>query len=187
MTSTIKQEIKKKRALFRQYKCNWSPFSRQEFSAQRNKATKLLRRTEPACGLKLYRESLSNQASSTTSFWDFARSLAGRSHHHPIPDIYLSEDNPINSPSEKADAFNTFFAKQTHLDSKSHLDPKLSSNNEEEFSSISTTPVHVFEVLSSLPRQKAPGMDGVTNYLLRECTSGVAPSLVLLFNHSFAG
>ena len=151
-----------------------------------------MRQAERVHGLKLYQESLSNQSSSHTparraSQWDVARSLAGCSHHHPIPDIYLSEDNPINSPSEKADAFNTFFAKQTHLDSKSHLDPKLSSNNEEEFSSISTTPVHVFEVLSSLPRQKAPGMDGVTNYLLRECTSGVAPSLVLLFNHSFAG
>ena len=116
MTSTIEQGIKKKRALFRQYKRNLSPSSRQEFNSQRNKVTNLLRRAERAHGLKLYRESLSNQSSSTTSFWDFARSLAGRSHHHPIPDIYLSEDNPINSPSGKADAFNTFFAEQTHLD-----------------------------------------------------------------------
>ena len=168
MTNPIEQEIKKQ-GLFWQYKRNLSPFSQQEFNTQHNKVTKLLRQAEQAQGLKLYWESLSNQSSSTTSFWDVGRSLAAHSHHHPIPDIYLSEDNPSNSPSGKADAFNTFFAEQTHLDdSKSQLDPKLLSNNEEEFSSISTTPVHVFEILFSLPRRKAAGMDGVTNYLLFE-------------------
>ncbi len=187
ITSAIEQEIKTKRALFRQYKRSPSQQSRLAFNTQRNKVTQLLRRAERAHVLQLYRTSSCTQSSSRPRFWDFVRSLSGHSQHPPIPDIHLAEDQPISTSNEKADAFNTFFAKQTHLDdSKSKLDPTSLTNNEEEFSSISTTPASVFQILSSLPRRKAPGIDGVPNYLLRECASGIASSLALLFNRSFA-
>ena len=58
--------------------------------------------------------------------------------------------------------------------------------NDEEFSHLSTTPADVFQVLASLPRRKAPGLDGVTTYLLKEYARGIVASLSGLFNRSFA-
>ena len=58
--------------------------------------------------------------------------------------------------------------------------------NDEEFSHLSTTPADVFQVLASLPHRKAPGLDGVTTYLLKEYARGIVASLSGLFNRSFA-
>ena len=50
-----------------------------------------------------------------------------------------------------------------------------------------TTASDVYDVLSALPRRKAPGLDGITTHLLRECARGlIASSLALLFNRSFS-
>ena len=37
-----------------------------------------------------------------------------------------------------------------------------------------------------MTRRKAPGLDDVTSYLLKECARGIAASLSDLFNRSFA-
>ena len=112
-------------------------------------------------------------------------SLAGSSHRSPIPDLNHG-DSVLSSPTDKAEALNAFFVQQTHL-SGSDASPDASSVpvNEENFSQLSTTPADVFDVLSSLPRRKAPGLDGVTTCLLKECAQGIACSLCCLFNRSF--
>ena len=187
MNSSLEKEIKRKRSLFRQYKRTSTPACRQAFNEQRNRVTKLLRKAERAHVLKLYRDSKSATSStSQPSFWDFMQSLSGSTHRSPIPDLH-DEHGTFTSAREKAAALNSFFVRQTHLIG-SHSTPDVSSLpiNEEVFSQLSTTPADVFRVLSSLPRRKAPGMDGVTTHLLKECASGIAVSLSDLFNRSFA-
>ena len=108
---------------------------------------------------------------------------------HVIVHPSLHDDqNEFSTSKEKADALNAFFVKQTYLDGADRS-PDLSSlsiNAEDEFSTLATTPADVFRILSTLPRHKAPGLDSITTYLLRESASGIASSLALLFNRSFS-
>ena len=114
------------------------------------------------------------------------RSLSGTSHRPPIPDL-TDGGVTYSTATEKASALNSFFVKQTFLDGQDGT-PDSSSLpvNEDELLAFSTTASDVFDVLSALPQRKAPGLDGNTTHLLRECARGIASSLALLFNRSFS-
>ena len=114
------------------------------------------------------------------------RSLSGSSHRMPIPDLQVAEGELLSTDVAKAEALNEFFARQTHLDGSDGV-PDVSelSHNDEELTLLNTTPADVFAILSRLPRRKAPGLDGITTYLLRECARSIASSLATLFNCSF--
>ena len=107
------------------------------------------------------------------------RSLSGTSHRPPIPD-WTDGGVTYSTATEKASALNSFFVKQTFLDGQDGT-PDSSSLpvNEDELLAFSTTASDVFDVLSALrlPQRKAPGLDGITTHLLRECARGIASSL----------
>ena len=54
------------------------------------------------------------------------------------------------------------------------------------FTTLHTTPGDVYQVLSKLKPGKAPGLDDTPPLLLSNCAKGIANSLCLLFNRSFA-
>ena len=190
ITASLEKEIKLKRSLFRQYKRSKADADRQLFNHQRNRVTKLLRKAERAYVLSLYRDSRSSASpTGSTSFWDFMRSLSGRTHRPPIPDLQHLDPHKglLSSPQEKAEALNSFFVQQSDLHGRDSA-PDVSDLpiNPEKFDTICTTPSEVYNILASLPKRKAPGMDGVTTRLLRETARTIAPSLAVLFNRSFS-
>ena len=80
-----------------------------------------------------------------------------------------------------------FFVRQTFLHEDGHpVDISSIPTNTDTVSAFTTTPVDVVGVLQSLPKRKAPGQDGITTDLLCLCSSGIATSLSVLFNRSFA-
>ena len=54
-------------------------------------------------------------------------------------------------------------------------------------SSFSISPRDVFDILSTLKPEKAPGSDDLLLRLLRFCARGISASLAKLFNLSFSG
>ena len=79
----------------------------------------------------------------------------------------------MRQPSETSSFFNLFYPPSFSI-----LQSLLTT---------ATTASDVYDVLSALPRRKAPGLDGITTHLLRECARGlIASSLALLFNRSFS-
>ena len=116
MTPSIEKDIKLKRALFRQFKRTKSDAVRHLFNQQRNRVTKLLRKAERAHVLSLYRDSRSSSNSASgTSFWDFFRSLSGKTYRPPIPDLQSADNEVLSSSQDKAEALNEFFVKQLTL------------------------------------------------------------------------
>ena len=83
---------------------------------------------------------------------------------------------------------NTFFAQQTVLPGADTSVPDEASlpHNDHSFSTLSTTPVEVFDALAALHEGKAPGLDGLPPGLLNFCAPGIAVSLSALFNRSFS-
>ena len=59
-------------------------------------------------------------------------------------------------------------------------------NTPHRFNDISTTPEEIFKILSGLNISKASGPDGISNRVLRECSSSLAEPLSRLFNLSFS-
>ena len=147
---------------------------------------KLLRKAERAHASTLYQSIKSS--SESTCFWSFIKSLTGKDHRAPIPDLVSPDKSvPVTSASDKAEVLNSFFAQQSSLSTGDAI-PDVSElrTNPESFSSMHTTPSDVFDVLSSLPIKKAAGIDGITPRLLRSCARSISCSLATLFNRSFA-
>ena len=115
------------------------------------------------------------------------RSLSGKIHRPPIPDLESTKQDPPSSPQNKAKALNDFFVKQTHLEDRdSSPDASTLPSKPERFDILCASPADVYTILKSLPGPKAPGMDGVTTRLLHETAHTIASSLSILFNRSFA-
>ena len=139
MTPSLEKEIKMKRALFRQYKRSKSATDRQVFNQQQNRVTKLLRKAERAHVLTLYRDSRCS-SSASASFWDFMRSLSGKTYRPPIPDLQSAGKELISSSQEKAEALNTF-VNQTDLVGKySTPDATALPINSDKFDSLLPSP-----------------------------------------------
>ena len=184
ITIREEQEIKLKHSLFRKYKNSGLQEDREAFRLQRNKVTQLLRKAERNYTITLFRSSRST--SSDTRFWSYIRSVTGKTHHRPIPNLITDAGTTLQNDMDKANAFNMFFQKQTDLQRNQPADPSNLPKNAEKFSFLCTSPSEVYDILVALPKKKAPGCDGITTDLLRLCAPGIAESLAILFNRSFS-
>ena len=124
--------------------------------------TAQLRKAERAYVLTLYRNTKTSSSSPTSNahrFWDFMRSLSGKSHRPPLPDLQSDSSHLLSSASEKAEALNAFFAQQTYLPNRER-EPDTSGleMNASEFSTLHTSASEVYDILSALPARKAPAL-----------------------------
>ncbi len=183
MTPLLEKEIRTKRALFRQSKRSCLIVDREAFNQQRNKVTNLMRKAERAYVLTLHR---GKQSSCVNNLYSFFRSLSGKSYRVPIPELRV-QDTTLSTSLEKAEALNAFFISQTTSADKDAIpDTEQLPKNSAKVSYLSATAKEVLDVLTSLPRRKSPGLDGITTDLLKLCAPGAAASLAVLFNRSFS-
>ena len=92
---------------------------------------------------------------------------------------------------EKAEALNAFFISQTALADKDAApdaapDTGQLPKHSTKLNNLSTTAKEVLDILTSLPRRKAPGLGGITTDLLKLCSSRTDNSLAILFNRNFS-
>ena len=189
VTPCIVQAIKAKRAALRRLKKHPTAANKDSFKLARNRVTHLLRKSERAHATSLHRSlRLSPSASTSSDFWHHMKVLQGKVKTSIIPDLFSPDSSLVTTAAGKADLLNTFFATQTVLPGADTSIPDEASLpfNDRSFSSLSTTPVEVFDVLRSLHEHKAPGFDGLPPRLLKLCAAGIAKSLCVLFNRSFS-
>ncbi len=188
VTPAIEIAIKEKRAALRLMKKHPTDANRDTFKQKRNAVTHLLRKSERSRASTLFRATrLDPSPRSSRNFWEHAKHITGKVKQTVIPDF----TNPANSsrvhlPSDKATLLNEYFVNQTVLAGASSAVPEELVEIERTFSSISTSPRNVFEVLSHLKENKAAGIDGLPPRLLKYCAAGIASSVADLFNRSFA-
>ena len=98
----------------------------------------------------------------------------------------LKSDNTLNrSDEETAETLNIFF--QSVFTSECYTTENLTAGvNDNQLSDICITENEVFEVLSFLKANKAPGPDNLHSQVLRNCAEVLAKPLFLLFTQSIS-
>ena len=120
------------------------------------------------------------------TYWKLAKQVYGNKKIMGIPSMVV-DNKMISTSQDKANEFSIFFAKQQTLQNhilNQPLPPPILLTNKK-LDSISTTPEEVLKILQSLDIGKANGADGVSNRLLKECSSIIASPLANLLNKSF--
>lgn len=190
VTPGIAAAIKEKRAALRIFKKNATGENRDNFKAKRNLVTHLLRKSERAYATSLLRESrLQSSPSTSKNFWQHMKVVQGKVKKMVIPDLKNSVNKTVaRCPAEKAQLLNNFFCEQTVLRGATLSTSVVRSlkTNDRKFDTLRTTPREIYDVLSRLKVDKAPGNDGIPPRLLRICASGISTSLSAVFNRSFA-
>ena len=108
----------------------------------------------------------------------------------PIPEFRVGS-TILTTSMEKAEGLNAVFISQMALADKDAApdaapDTGQLLKHSAKLNNLSSTTKKVLEIMTSLPRRKAPGLDGITTDLLKLCSSGTANSLAILFNRSFS-
>ncbi len=152
--------------------------------------THLLRKSERAHAVSLHRSQRLHPSPNTSrDFWRLMKELRGQVKSAVIPNLSDPRSSSIaDSPSAKANLLNNLFSEQTHLRGSDLSTPDANSlnRNSHSFSSISTKPSEVYDVLLALRPDKSPGLDDIPSGLLKLCAQGIASSLSELFNRSFS-
>jgi hypothetical protein len=119
-------------------------------------------------------------------YWKLAKQIYGNKKILGIPSMVIA-NKPVSTSSEKAEAFSKFFAEQQTIPPNllNKALPPTIFLTPERLISINTSPEEVQKILKSLDIGKANGADGISNKLLKECSSAIAKPLSDLLNKSF--
>ena len=112
-------------------------------------------------------------------FWSFVKSntKCGR-----IPDIVHYKGRYRTDKIDQCESFNKFFCDQFSDASLYNVDININSLPE---TYIKFTSSLVFSFLRKVKPNKAPGPDGISGYVLKNCASALSFPLALLFNKSY--
>ena len=125
-----------------------------------------------------------SQKDNPKMFWKYHKSIL---HHRSSLNPIITFNNcTAKSPKEKAELFNPYFcsvfcAGQTAMSPDASISLITSSS---QLSDITISEEEVATHLCNLDISKATGPDGIPNWILKECSAVIAPSLCSLFNHS---
>ena len=112
-------------------------------------------------------------------FWSHVKSKTkcGR-----IPDTVQYNSRFRTKAKDKSELFNTFFCAQFSDASSYDVDINFSENP---LYDIFITPSDVYEILRKIKPSKAPGPDGISGHVLKNCCTTLGLPLSMLFNLSY--
>ena len=213
ITPALRQEIKLKHKLFRQYLKSKTPDNWEKFKKQRNAVSSSTRRAK--C---LYVVALSEDSGDTTSniqkfgtdgqlhrqdqpkpsLFQLTRALLGQGTRTPIPPLLLNSPRPgktsASTDLEKAETLNCFFIKQSEQSADCNDMPDLGELSDaplgrvpsQKLDSLIFSEADVFSILRKLDIHKASGSDGISLRLLKFCAPSISQHLATLFNRSLS-
>ena len=183
LTPLLKQNIRKRRRLYRKAKRTQSPRDWHSFRTLRNQITSQIRISKRTYFTDLSSKLLSSPTSSK-SWWTTLRHFIKPSNHNSIPPLF--HNNSIYSDdAAKANILNSYFQAQTILTGDETQLPRLAPYNVETyFSDAVFCPADVASVIATIPLGKASGPDGLNNRIIREIKNEISVPLCSLFNRS---
>lgn len=190
MTNELKRLMRKRDRLFkhaqsRQAKresdndVDWS-----RWRQCRNKVNTMVRKLKAQCfhrGAKLLLEEKHNPQ----KYHSIVRRMTGKSKDSSIPPLISPEGVLIENDTEKSEALNTFFAKQSDLLNDEDKDIRTSPN--EQIPKLEIPVITEFEVLNTingLSPNKATGPDELPTKIIKLTALLIARPLARLFNNS---
>ena len=114
-------------------------------------------------------------------FWSFVKSntKCGR-----IPDVVHYKGRYRSEKVDQCESFNKFFCDQ--FSEVSLYDIQIDMPQTSRDSSLRITSYTVFSFLRKIKPSKAPGPDGISGHVLKNCASALSSPLTLLFNRSYS-
>jgi hypothetical protein len=183
ITSRIKNNIRKRKRLYKKAKATNNPTHWSKFKKIRNDTVSLIRRAKLA-----YFDNLSAKLRSdnlcSRNWWSTLKTFISPSTKSSIPTLHY-ENRIASDDHDKANILNDFFTNQTMLNETDANLPSLPINH----SRLSSLVFNVDEVkliLGCLPLGKASGPDDINNRILRELAHELSAPLTSLFNKSIA-
>ena len=105
----------------------------------------------------------------------------------PIIPPLLVNGTSVTDFQEKANIFNSFFAKQcTLVSSNSVLPSEFTYLTKKYIQSINFSESNVIKITKALDANKAHGHDNISVRMIKLCTNSVAYPLTLIFQNSMA-
>ena len=115
-------------------------------------------------------------------------SLLRTSAQRGVPDLEC-DGNTISSDLGKATTFNNFFVEQSRQSLHGCTGPPPPIHTprvtDRTLQDVTATEVEVLELLRHIDTNKSAGPDGIPSILLKLTADRIAPSLTIIFNHSF--
>jgi hypothetical protein len=136
------------------------------------------------------RNKIATQNNNSKEAWKTINSLLGRSSSDTSVNELKVNDANLISPGEIAEAFNTYFSNVGPILANSMADSSVSF--EQFVKPIQSKMLHfklvpyskVLNLLNSLSKSKASGLDKISGKILKAAASSIASSLTYIFNHA---
>lgn len=156
-----------------------------KYKKLRNDTITLLRSSKNEYFDKLADKLKTNNNITSRDWWKTLKTFINTNEKPSVPPL---KDNDIiyTNENKKANLLNYYFKAQTQLDDNGKALPHINIVNQNELSSIETTPDEVKTILKSLKLGKSSGPDNLNNYILKACVNELAEPLSKLFNASLS-
>ena len=186
LTSEIKKLLfdrdkKKRRAMITKLNADWD-----EYKASRNKVNIALRQAKA----DYYRNKIATQNNNPKEAWKTINNILGRSFSDTSVNELKVNDANLTSPGEIAEAFNTYFSNVGPILANSMADSSVSFEQfvkpiQSKMLRFKLVPYSkVLNLLNSLSKSKATGLDKISGKILKAAASSIASSLTYIFNHA---
>jgi hypothetical protein len=171
--------IKKKHRLWQRYFETKSESKYREYTRQRNKVSKIVRKARN----RLEDNICSDIESNPKKFWKYSQSKCRTSER--IPELKCPNGQTASTDKEKSEALSGFFTSVFTIEPEGPL-PRFDIQQREHVISedIEITQESVHKLLRDLNPNKSPGPDQIHPRILKECARELSQPLVELFNLS---
>ena len=170
-------EIKKKHRLWQRYFETKSTAKYRDYTRQRNKVTKIIRKARTRL-----EDNICNAIDSNPKkFWKYTQSSTRTSER--IPELQRTDGSTATTDHEKSEALSGFFASVFASEPEGPL-PRFEVQQGELADDVEITQENVYTLLRDLNPNKSPGPDLIHPRMLKECARELTQPLVTLFEHS---
>ena len=185
MHNQIRTEIRRRKRFHKKAKNTNSQDDWRKFRTQRNKVITLVREAKANHQNKIIVNINNPNDVSPREWWKLCKSVySGKTTtKRGIPALYHN-DSVISDDQDKADAFNTYFASISDIDTSQATLPPLHLLDNPRMDTINVTERDIQDIIKSLKSSKACGPDSVSHTLLKEDAPIIAKPLCKLFTKS---
>ena len=185
VNSEVKRQLERKNQTYRRAKRTNCAADWHNFRKARNEYTAVVRKRKAE-----FDSNLDFKVSNTSTFnqkdwWKIVSSFMTKNgtNSSKIPPIENDDNTITSAANEKAELFNSFFIKQSTVESNEDEVPTI-PHVDKEITPLVISEHSVHQILSNLDTSKAVGPDLVHNKLLKCCADILTTPLTIIFNRS---